>query len=36
VWHSDVVKANQMDKIREEEITYRDNYEFKEFEIKDK
>jgi hypothetical protein len=36
VWHSDVVKANEMDKIREEEITYRDNYEFKEFEIKDK
>ncbi|WP_151806259.1 DUF6708 domain-containing protein [Acinetobacter bereziniae] len=36
VWHSDVVKANEMDKIREEEITYLDNYEFKEFEIKDK
>lgn len=36
VWHSDVAKANEMDKIREEEITYRDNYEFKEFEIKDK
>jgi hypothetical protein len=36
VWHSDVVKANEMDKIREEEIAYRDNYEFKEFEIKNK
>lgn len=36
VWHSDVAKANEMNKIRKEEITYRDNYEFKEFEIKDK
>jgi len=35
-WHADVVKANEMDKVRPEEITYKDNYEFKEFEIKDK
>jgi len=35
-WHADVVKANEMNKVRPEEITYKDNYEFKEFEIKDK
>lgn len=35
-WHTDVVNANEMNKIRPEEISYKDNYEFKEFEIKDK
>ena len=35
-WHIDVVNANEMNKIRAEEISYKDNYDFKEFEIKDK
>ena len=35
-WHAEVVQANEMNKIRPEEISYKDNYEFKEFEIKDK
>ena len=35
-WHIDVVNANEMNKIRPEEISFKDNYEFKEFEIKDK
>ena len=35
-WHEDVIRKNKMDKERPGEISYKDNFEFKMFEMKDK
>ena len=35
-WYEDVIRKNKMDQERPEEISYKDNFEFKMFEMKDK
>jgi len=35
-WHADVVQKNKMEKERPEEISFKDNFEFTMFEMKDK
>ncbi len=36
VWHADVIKKNKMNEERPEEISYKDNFKFTMFEMKDK
>ena len=36
IWHADVIKKNKMNEERPEEISYKDNFKFTMFEMKDK